>query len=377
MATKSEKKRAQALVDLEFGPQAAQVRNLWGKTRAQYLNDLSGARQTERAITTAAAAADPKIRTIYHDARADLGASNSFVDKARATMAPGPETGLTKLIGEQMARERGSALNANTAARAGALTELTNRASAAVAGKAAAYKTAKDTLTANRKDLTQQLSDLTGQKSSKMAALLGEMQGERSAANAKARGDSNKTIMSGDFAGLTQGQVDAMSTEDRLDWINKKAKKSKGKDNRATNDQRLQLSNAFGEAFDEAKNWSNLSRPQLAQLLIHGQTAGKDPVTKQPIMSVKKFGQLEASLALDMARDGHISRANAKKLHDLGYKTTDLTGATSYQDWIKTPAGRAWLAKQKAAKSKPKPKPKQPLPRGPFNPFGSPTVTAP
>src|SRR5262245_31284838 len=101
MATKAQKKRAQALVDLEYGPQAAQIRDLWGQTRTQYLNDLSGARQTERAIKADAMAAEPKIRSIYSDARGDLEGSNSFVDQALATMAPGPETGLTKLIGQQ------------------------------------------------------------------------------------------------------------------------------------------------------------------------------------------------------------------------------------------------------------------------------------
>jgi hypothetical protein len=51
---------------------------------------------------------------------------------------------------------------------------------------------------------------------------------------------------------------------------------------------------------------------------------------------------LYASVALDVAYDGHVSRANAKKLHDRGVKVKDLN-VPSFADWNrsgKTRAGR-------------------------------------
>jgi hypothetical protein len=197
MATKSERRKARALIDLEYGPQYAQVRDLWNQTRSSYLNDLSKARQIETGIKVSAAAAEPRIRDIYHDARDDLKSSSGFVDRSIAALPAAPQTGLTALLGQQMQRERGTALNRNTGARAQALTELTNRASSAEAGKALAYRAAKSNLTSQRKDLTTRLADLTGQSGAKMTALLEDMVGQRSAANAKARDEAAKDAKSG------------------------------------------------------------------------------------------------------------------------------------------------------------------------------------
>src|SRR4051812_26787287 len=110
MATKNERKKAQALIDLEYGPQYAQVRDLWNQTRTGYLNDLSKARQIETGMKVSAAAAEPKVRQIYGDARDDLKSSSGFVDRGIAALPAGPQTGLTALLGRQMQRERGAAL---------------------------------------------------------------------------------------------------------------------------------------------------------------------------------------------------------------------------------------------------------------------------
>jgi hypothetical protein len=48
-----------------------------------------------------------------------------------------------------------------------------------------------------------------------------------------------------------------------------------------------------------------------------------------------------------MAFDQHVSRAHAQRLHTLGLKVSDLSGAQSYGDWLKTPAGRAWRRGQR------------------------------
>lgn len=353
MATKAERRKAQALIDLEYGPQAAQIRDLWGQTRKQYLNDLSAARQTERAIKTAAAAAEPKLRTIYSTARDDLGESNSFVDQALATMARGEDTGLSKLIGQQMARERGAARNANTAARTGALTELTNRASAATAGRAASYRTAKDTLLGQRKDLTQRLADLTGQSGAKMTALLSDMEAQRSAANAKARETTGKRLTSGPYRGLTQGEVDAMTPEELRDFERKNNpdKAAKAKSNRRTVEAQQGLSDRVAHALSVAQTYSGkYTRGQLAQTLLKGQVPTKTTDktgAETTVPGLPRVDQFVLSLALDMAYDKHVSRANARRLHKLGYNVADIEGAVSFGDWLKTPAGQAWQERER------------------------------
>lgn len=51
--------------------------------------------------------------------------------------------------------------------------------------------------------------------------------------------------------------------------------------------------------------------------------------------SAKNADPLYASIALDMQYDGHVSRLNARKLHQRGLTVKDI-GATSYQEWKRT-----------------------------------------
>jgi len=183
-----------------------------------------------------------------------------------------------------------------------------------------------------------------------MTALLGEMVGARSEANAASRATASKRITSGPYRGLTQGQVDSMSAQELRDYEKQNEKATgggeKGGVKRATNDQQLQLGNQFKEALNRAADYaaadkSKRNRAATAKELMKG-TTGKD--------AVPKMGQFPVSLALDMAFDGHISRANAQRLHRLGYKVSDLPGSVSFTDY----------RKKQAARPKPKPKPKAP-----------------
>jgi hypothetical protein len=187
MATKREKRQATLLADLEYDPQINVLRDAWGQSRTQYQRDLRMARNLNRSQQQVARTAEPKIRDIYKDARGSLAEGNSFVDKALAAAGPGTPTGLSGLINQQIARERGAARNANTAAETSARADLQSKITGAEAGKALAYTTAKSNLTSTRRDLTQKLSDLTGEKGKKLSLLLSGMVSERSAANAKAR----------------------------------------------------------------------------------------------------------------------------------------------------------------------------------------------
>lgn len=357
MATKREKQQAQALADLEFDPQFRQIRDLWGQSRTQYLNDLRAARNRSRSTQQVALASKPRTRQIFETAKADLKTTNSDVDKAMAAVGPGTPSGLSGLLATAMQRERGAASNRLTNERASALADAEKKYTGAEAGKTLAYTTAKGNLLGTRKELTQKLQDLSGDKGNKISALLGEMVGARSDANAKSRASASKRITSGPYRGLTQGQVDSMSAEELRDYEKKNDKatgKGKGGANgRATNDQIRQLSDDFNSAIQYAQRAAakGISRAQIAKVMLKGQSREESPTP------VPKFGQLPTTLALDMAYDKHISRANAQRLHQLGYKVNDLTGAVSYTNRPKP-------------KPKPKPKPVYPAATGGFaNPF--------
>jgi hypothetical protein len=102
----------------------------------------------------------------------------------------------------------------------------------------------------------------------------------------------------------------------------------------------------FADEFKAALLQANTLRPAARtlarakggnprQILANKLMKGQAPTTSDPTQ-ITKFGQFATSLALDMAYDRHISRANARRLHKYGYKVSDLPGATTYEDWYKT-----------------------------------------
>lgn len=194
MGKKRDAQTAQAQIDLQYGPQFAQVRDLWHQTHNQYVNDLSAARETARATQQQAKASQPVVKKIYDTAEKSLDSSSSFVDRAlAATTAPGAESGLSGLLNTAMQRERGSAANANTAARTTSLNALVQRASDAQAGKDLAYSTAKQNLLSSRKTLTQKIADLTGEKGNALTVLTNQLADKRDATRATTQSAQAKT----------------------------------------------------------------------------------------------------------------------------------------------------------------------------------------
>jgi hypothetical protein len=119
------------------------------------------------------------------------------------------------------------------------------------------------------------------------------------------------------------------------------------------------LANQRAEALRYAQDYANNSkggtpherRAAARDALLRGAPAGKDSKGAYP--GTPSFGQLPLTLALDMAFDKHISRAHGARLHGLGYKVADLSGARSYVQWLATPEGQAWQRAQNRPKSRP------------------------
>jgi hypothetical protein len=168
-------------------------------------------------------------------------------------------------------------------------------------------------------------------------AELGKIGAER----AKTDAAGAKTITSGPFAGYTQSDLDNMSPEAKRKIAASSGSKAKDKKPRATRDQVKDLSDEFQQALRDAGDYAKAKEPRsyAADEMLRGRQAGKtkdtDPKSPTygqeiPYEGKSKFGQLATTLALDMAYDGHISRANARRLHSLGYTVDDLSGAKSY-----------------------------------------------
>lgn len=104
------------------------------------------------------------------------------------------------------------------------------------------------------------------------------------------------------------------------------------------------VADSIGQAlhYAEQARGQKLSRHDAAGLLVEGQKA--DP--KTGATAVPSIDQLYASVALDIAFDGHISQANIKRLHArgvkvnaLGYPTKGPKPARSLLDNVLHPGG--------------------------------------
>jgi hypothetical protein len=147
---------------------------------------------------------------------------------------------------------------------------------------------------------------------------------------------------------MTNAEVRALSPkakQQKVDAFN--ATQGKGKSgNRRTVKEQTDLNNGFSSAVSWAARLrtqlakppkqggqgldpnSKASRHMVAQILLQGRVASKQG------QGIPKAGQLPLTLALDSVYDGHISRNNAQRLHDLGYKVDDLNNvvtATQYE----------------------------------------------
>lgn len=67
-----------------------------------------------------------------------------------------------------------------------------------------------------------------------------------------------------------------------------------------------------------------VERNKVATALVRGTADQTDPDTKKKKLGVKKTSELWASIGLDLAYDGHISRVNRSKLRKLGYSMGQL-----------------------------------------------------
>jgi hypothetical protein len=329
---------ATALGDEQYGPQVSAVQDLFRQAKRQYAGDVDAAKANAAATIAAVRSSREPTRDIYAEAKRSAANTASEIDASVASRL-GTANPVSDTFNASIARERGTQANRVSNERAGALNELQQREVGAQAGRQLGVNQARSEYGATRDTLSQKLEDIMGQRGAKIASELGKLQNKREETATKGA----DIYTSGAFTGKTKAEVRAMSPDQRQQIVDAynadkggKGKKG-GKGYRATSEMRIGLADKFKNAVDIAqdmKQRGGLSRAAVENTLRHGSTPAKGSDQK----GVPKFGDFASTLAADLAWDGYISDANVKKLHDLGYKVSDLPNAIGPAEYNKRKA---------------------------------------
>lgn len=348
---------ARAEGDVRFGPQVSQIRDLYQQAAGQKVSDISAAKQNARSAIAFARAARPEVNAIYR--RGGNVAEAAAADVANAFTPLGAGADPFRAVA---AREAQGAKTRMEEARTAARQELVDRATSAKAGQGFAVNQARQEYRSSKRTLGQKLEDVLGQRGSYIAGRLGTLANQRAAENLKLRLASMGDQTTRDVAAAkiqADKEAAAIKAKDKA----KDKDKGGGGGGRATAQQRTSLSNEFNRALRFAQDYANdpkggtphERRAAARDALLRGSQGGKDAQGEYP--GTPHFGQLPLTLALDMAIDRHVSRAHAQRLHGLGFKVGDVSGARTFQQWLKTPEGRAWQRAQNEPTRKPPRKP--------------------
>jgi hypothetical protein len=356
---------AQAEGNVRYGPQVTQVRDLYTQAAEQKVSDINAAKQNAASAIAFARGSRPEVNAIYKRGGNVAKTAAAEVANAFAPLSAGADP-----FRAAAARESQGAKTRMAEAASAARQELVDRATAAKSGQGFAVNQAQQTYASSAKKLGQKLQDILGERGSYISGRLATLANQRAAEQLKLNLANMSDRTKRDIAAATnQTRADegAANRKARADEgaANRKAKKNGGGGGgtRQTASQQTTLSNEFQKALRYAQDYAadagqgataHERRANARNDLLRGSPAGKD-AKGQAYPATPGFAQLPLTLALDQAFDQHVSRAHAQRLHTLGLKVSDLSGAQSYGDWLKTPAGRAWRRGQR---------------RGPVTPVG-------
>lgn len=392
MAAKAKKKtpagnRYASQVDaestLKFGPQQASLAQQLKDAGKQYDSDVSVAQGTAEAIQQAAKTAKPKLTGDYKTA---LSTVDDTKTSLAADLAKLPSAGA---IAGASARDAAGTTRRLSEALAASKAETDSRARDATSGEAYAISNARTKLSDTREKVADAGTELSREQGAFAQGRSGELV-EAARGRSVTRRGQDKTA---DTAADNRKSADdrAQATLDETTRHNKEtenntrnaAKNKAGADPKQTEKfgtslarAREQVKRVMGEVSDKDKASGKVqrSRSETAGILVNGRPGQKienapkdgvyggqklkagDPLPNPIVVpDVKQTDQLAASVALDLAYDGHLSTANLKRLHALKISVHDLGIST---------AGRSGT---KASKAKPGvpllPKP-APLPSG-------------
>jgi hypothetical protein len=328
MATKTKKKKkssnptnltlAEAMADLNVGPQVSEVKGLFDQAKSQYAEDVASAHAGGESSRAFANLARPTVQKDYDEAASGAVTSNAVADAAFGGVDA------TDPFKAALLRERATAGRQAGESKAAALQGLTDRVQQAASGEQYAINQARGEYGKTKATLSSKIQDLLGQRGNLVTTELGKL----NTADQTAAEKGGDIYTSGAFNGMTKAEVKALSPQQRADIVtafNKKGPKA-GPKNRASRDDIKDLTSDFSTALSKAKDYD--ARGDAATELVQGVDDAVDKNGHRiPNSGVKAIDQFPVSLALDMKFDGRLSAQNIKRLHDLGFKVSDIPGA--------------------------------------------------
>lgn len=339
--------QAQQEAALRANPQKRALQQALDEALGARDSTVTAARGTARGLRQSIRAARPSIREIFDTAGQQLAAGTGAV-------APNMSSPQGSAIGQAAATEHQAALDRNTAARASTLTDLDQQRVRATEGEAFAVRQAGTQYQSDASKVLKQLLGVSADQGDYAATEL-----SRLVEAARGRG---VTLRGQDLS--HQDRVASRKSQERTAAAKNK-QTTQGKKWLPLGDQN-DAQDTIHQALDFAKDFvPHASRKEAATALRQGvkdqkvknlpindpatgkqridQKSGlklyRDPDTgksttqpEQSIPGVPSFDDAYVQAALDVAYDGHLSRATQNMLHRRGIKVRQL-GLPTYQQW--------------------------------------------
>lgn len=360
MATKKKPKSKfadQAALEslVKFGPELSVLKEAQRTAQSTYKTRVAQAESGAQGVQQAVAAALPVLSQVYDQAGLDAArTSQTLIGHDLAGLGP-----IADSIKAGAALEAAGMVGRQTSARASAVRDFTDRGVQAAAGAVQAKRAAQDELVSNLAKILQSKQDLTGQKGAFEASTIGSLQ------DAQDTRDQQTALNSADNAQSERNSVRSAGLDpDTGDPIpNGPLDPASKKPSYASRDKHITWASDIGNIASFASRYAGkLTRPQIVEKLKKGrpqQTVYADAKTGLPVaqgtpgavkQTLPKIPQFQADLrmtaALDVALDGHLSRATQKRLNNAGFKVKDL-GLPTYAEWKKATAGKGVIIRRR------------------------------
>jgi hypothetical protein len=342
----SDIRTAKQRATVRFSPERATIKALIGDAKSRFSSDLTAADAGAKSAIHFADKARKPTAAIFNTARSQADAARSDVESAFGKLGAAADPFRAATSREQTGTRQRVAL-----ARAEALNDLTSRKLEAKAGGQYAGNQARQTFRKDVGDLGTRLRDLGDRQGAfvaQEAAALADARAKqgvpvrvakinasartkaaRATARAQARRDATTFGHQKELEGIKQ------AGREKLASTRATAKANAKKKNPASRSELRMFKTDYAKASVFARRFAasggKVPRHVAATTLIKGRPS------KTGVGGVPAIGnQLALSVALDMAYDGHVSRANARAMRKgAGLRLRDVGGLTSYSQWLK------------------------------------------
>lgn len=342
------KRLARQEARLRYNPERRGLIGALGEAKATRRSEKRAARSTGRGLRATIRASRKPTEENYDRLDSALAKSDGTFDGG---VMHADLQGLGGAAGSIVAAalaESASARQRASEARSNRMQDLDDQIIRAREGQVGAVRQANQAYRQNTAKILQQLAALDADEGLYSATALGRMRNERSGRRTNVR--TQREARDARFMekyGVTYEQFKSMTPKERRNAERAhnpdKSKDGKGKKPREWAPPATQgkAADTISLALAQAKRLKRekLDRAGAAQVLTEGREKikGEKDGTEFEIPEVPKFAGLWASIALDLAYDGHISARNARLLRKRGIRVRKLgyKFSKSYQQRIK------------------------------------------